>query len=105
PFANPEYQLATVLAVRVPEGVDDVRVRSGLLNEFGIEIAGGLGQMAGKMWRIGIMGHSATENNMLTFLAAVETLLAREGYGSASGAGIAAANAVYSSARGATVGA
>jgi alanine-glyoxylate transaminase/serine-glyoxylate transaminase/serine-pyruvate transaminase len=95
---DPQYQLPTVLAVRVPPDVDDARVRAGLLNEFGIEIAGGLGPFAGKMWRIGIMGHSASKDNLILFLAALETLLAREGVASASGVAVAAANAVYASA-------
>ena len=96
-FAEPAHRLTTVLAVRVPERVDDARVRSGLLNQFGIEIAGGLGEYAGKMWRIGVMGHSASRDNVLQFLSALESLLAREGYGSASGAAVAAANKVYTS--------
>lgn len=98
-FADPAYQLSTVVAARVPEGVNDGRVRSGLLNEFGIEIAGGLGEYVGKMWRVGVMGNSATQDNMLAFLAALETLLAREGGAPASGTGVAAANAVYAAAR------
>jgi alanine-glyoxylate transaminase / serine-glyoxylate transaminase / serine-pyruvate transaminase len=97
-FADPAYQLSTVLAVRVPDGVNDARVRSGLLNEFGIEIAGGLGEFAGKMWRIGVMGNSATRENLLLFLSALETLLAREGGAPASGAGVAAAEAVLAAA-------
>jgi len=97
-FADPAYQLPTVLAVRVPEGVNDARVRSSLLNEFGVEIAGGLGEYAGKMWRIGIMGNSATNENLLLFLDALETLLAREGGAPASGAAVAAANRVYATA-------
>ena len=72
--------------------------RSGLLNEFGIEIAGGLGEFAGKMWRIGVMGNSATPGNMLGFLSALETLLAREGGAPPAGTGVAAANAVYEAA-------
>jgi alanine-glyoxylate transaminase/serine-glyoxylate transaminase/serine-pyruvate transaminase len=94
-FAEPAHRLTTVLAVRVPEAVDDARVRAGLLNEFGVEIAGGLGEYAGKIWRIGVMGHSASRDNLLHFLSALETLLAREGYGTASGAAVAAANKVY----------
>jgi alanine-glyoxylate transaminase/serine-glyoxylate transaminase/serine-pyruvate transaminase len=97
-FADPAYRLPTVLAVRVPEGVNDARVRSGLLNEFGVEIAGGLGEYAGKMWRIGIMGNSATHDNLLLFLDALETLLAREGGAPASGAAVAAASRVYATA-------
>jgi len=99
-FADPGYQLSTVLAVRVPEGVNDARVRSGLLNEFGIEIAGGLGEFVGKMWRIGVMGSSATRDNLLLFLSALETLLAREGGAPASGAGVAAAESVLAASDG-----
>jgi alanine-glyoxylate transaminase / serine-glyoxylate transaminase / serine-pyruvate transaminase len=95
-FGNPDYRLTTVLAVRPPEGINEARVRSELLNEYGVEIAGGLGLEAGKMWRIGIMGYSATQDNMLVLLAGLEALLARQGYGSASGASVAAASAVYS---------
>jgi alanine-glyoxylate transaminase/serine-glyoxylate transaminase/serine-pyruvate transaminase len=98
PFADPAHQLPTVLAVRIPEGVNDVRVRSSLLNEFGIEIAGGLGEFAGRMWRIGVMGYSATRDNMLLLLTALEELLAREGGAPAAGVGVGAANAVYAEA-------
>jgi alanine-glyoxylate transaminase/serine-glyoxylate transaminase/serine-pyruvate transaminase len=94
-FGNPDYRLPTVLAVRPPEGVNEARVRSELLNEYGVEIAGGLGPEAGKMWRIGVMGHSASKENMLTFLDGLETILARQGYGHASGVAVAAANNVY----------
>ncbi len=99
-FADPAYQLTTVVAVHVPDGVNDARVRSGLLNEFGIEISGGLGEYVGKMWRIGVMGNSATRDNMLLLLNALETLLAREGGAPTSGAAVAAANAVYAAADG-----
>ena len=96
-FADPEYRLTTVVSVRVPDGVVDGRLRSELLNEYGIEISGGLGEYAGKMWRVGVMGHSATRNNVTLLLAALESLLARQGYGSLDRAGIAAADAIYSS--------
>jgi len=95
-YGNPAYRLPTVTAVRPPEGINEARVRSELLNEYGVEIAGGLGPEAGKMWRIGVMGYSATQDNMLVLLAGIESLLARQGYGSASGAAVAAACAVYS---------
>jgi alanine-glyoxylate transaminase/serine-glyoxylate transaminase/serine-pyruvate transaminase len=94
-FADAASQLVTVLAVRVPEGVDDAHIRSRLLAEYGIEIAGGLGPFAGKMWRIGVMGHSAIRENLLLFLGAIEKLLAEEGYGSANGAAVAAATTVF----------
>jgi alanine-glyoxylate transaminase/serine-glyoxylate transaminase/serine-pyruvate transaminase len=80
--------------VRVPAGVDGVRVRAGLLDRFNIEIAGGLGAFKGKLWRIGLMGSSSTEANVLLLLAALEMLLAEEGKGRAHGAGVAAAQAM-----------
>jgi alanine-glyoxylate transaminase/serine-glyoxylate transaminase/serine-pyruvate transaminase len=82
-------------AVRIPEGVDDTRTRKGLLERFGIEIGGGLGDFKGKVWRIGLMGHASRAKNVLVFLAALESLLAEQGHSFNPGASIAAANAVY----------
>ncbi len=96
----PQDRLPTVLSILVPDNVDDARVRGALLNEFGIEIGGGLGPYTGKMWRIGVMGHSASRENVLLFLSAMETLLTREHYGLAPGTALAAAKAVYSEANG-----
>lgn len=89
--ADKAYRATVVTAVRVPAGVDDVRVKQRLLNDFGIEIAGGLGPLKGQIWRIGLMGHSSTEENVLRLLAALEKLLTAEGYKVESGAGVAAA--------------
>ena len=69
------YHLPMLNAVGIPEGVDDVTVRKGLLEEYGIEIGGGLGDFKGKAWRIGLMGHSATEENVDTVLGALKKLL------------------------------
>lgn len=93
-FAQRAHQLASLVAVRVPAGVDDARVRKALLNEYNIEIGGGLGAMAGKMWRIGLMGYSASKGNVLLLLAVLETLLKREGFNVPQGAGPAAAAAI-----------
>ncbi len=82
-------------AVRIPEGVDDAAVRSQLLNEFGIEIGGGLGPMKGKTWRIGLMGETAKKSNVLLFLAALEQCLNRQNVRPPAGAGVAAANEFY----------
>ena len=60
---------------RIPDGVDDVAVRQRLLNDYGIEIGGGLGAFKGKAWRIGLMGETSTERNVLLFLAALEACL------------------------------
>jgi alanine-glyoxylate transaminase/serine-glyoxylate transaminase/serine-pyruvate transaminase len=94
-LAEPAHRLSTVVAIRVPDGVDDARIRKELLAEYGIEIAGGLGPFAGKIWRVGVMGHSASRNNIVLFLAALESLLARQGYGAAHGDAVAAASRVY----------
>jgi alanine-glyoxylate transaminase/serine-glyoxylate transaminase/serine-pyruvate transaminase len=90
-----ESCLPMLNSVLIPEGADDVAVRSQLLNEFGIEIGGGLGPMKGKVWRVGLMGETAKKSNVLLFLAALEQCLNRQGIRPAPGAGVAAANEVY----------
>lgn len=95
-FAVPEsHRLPVLNAITIPEGVDDKAVRAGLLNEFGIEIGAGLGPMAGKTWRVGLMGESSSPVNVLVFLAALEACLAKQGARELNGAGVAAANAFY----------
>ena len=59
----------------VPEGVDEAAVRKRLLDEYDIEIGGGLGAFAGKAWRIGLMGHGATRRNVQTLLAVLKDCL------------------------------
>ncbi|MFT5494931.1 MAG: alanine-glyoxylate transaminase/serine-glyoxylate transaminase/serine-pyruvate transaminase [Kiritimatiellia bacterium] len=71
----PTHSLHNLNCVSIPEGVDDATVRSQLLNAYGIEIGGGLGPMAGKAWRIGLMGHSCSLRNVDLLLAALKTLL------------------------------
>jgi alanine-glyoxylate transaminase/serine-glyoxylate transaminase/serine-pyruvate transaminase len=88
-------ELPTLNAVRIPEGIDDARVRGELLARFGIEIGGGLGAFKGKVWRIGVMGYGARPANIMLFLSALEQLLAEQRYAFSPGASIAAANAVY----------
>ncbi len=92
---NPDDRLATVTAVIVPEGVDDVKTRRALLNEFGIEIAGGFGALKGKMWRVGLMGFASQRTNVLLFLAAIEKVLLDQGYRTSPGAGVGAAVRSY----------
>ena len=89
--AQPGYRLSTLTTVRIPEGIDDARIRQRLLSDYNIEISGGLGALKGKVWRIGLMGYSSTEQNILLFLSALERLLAEEGYKTETGAGITAA--------------
>lgn len=90
-----DVSLPMLNSVLIPDGVDDAAVRSQLLNEFGIEIGGGLGPMKGKTWRIGLMGEAAKKSNVLVFLAALEQCLNKQGVKPAPGAGVAAANGVY----------
>ncbi|MCL5257047.1 MAG: alanine--glyoxylate aminotransferase family protein [Chloroflexi bacterium] len=84
-FADPAHRLSSVTSVWIPDGVDDMKIRRGLLNKFNIEITGGLGDFKGKMWRIGLMGYSCKASNVLLFLAALETLLRAEGVSVPSG--------------------
>jgi len=90
-FAQDGVRLPTLTAVKVPNGVNDGKVRSTLLNKYNIEIGGGLGPVAGKIWRIGLMGENATLSNVLTLLSALEEILPKEGYEVARGEGVAAA--------------
>lgn len=69
------HRLPTLTTVRVPEGVDEARVRKSLLEDFNIEIAGGLGELKGKVWRIGLMGYSSTPENVDLLLGALEKIL------------------------------
>ena len=65
-------QLTTAL---LPEDLDDAQARTRLLADYGIEVGGGLGAFAGRAWRIGLMGHAATERSVVTLLGAVRELL------------------------------
>lgn len=69
------YRLSMLNAVKVPEGVDDAAVRTMLLNDYNIEIGAGLGQFAGNVWRIGIMGESSTSNHVNTLLSALKEII------------------------------
>jgi alanine-glyoxylate transaminase/serine-glyoxylate transaminase/serine-pyruvate transaminase len=89
------HQLPMLNAVKIPAGVDDSTVRRGLLEKFGIEIGGGLGDFKGKVWRIGLMGYGARANNVLLVLAALEQLMVEQGCKLDRGASVAAANEFY----------
>jgi alanine-glyoxylate transaminase/serine-glyoxylate transaminase/serine-pyruvate transaminase len=91
------YRLPMLNAAKIPAGVDDKAVRAQLLNEFGIEIGGGLGPMAGKTWRIGLMGETSSRRNVLLFVAALEACLKTQAAKVDGGAGVVAANAAYAS--------
>ncbi len=77
-FAADGHRLPQLTTVRIPDRVtDEADVRRSLLEEYGIEIGGGLGPVAGKVWRIGCMGHTARPRNVTTLLGALATVLAR----------------------------
>jgi alanine-glyoxylate transaminase/serine-glyoxylate transaminase/serine-pyruvate transaminase len=86
-------RLWTLNTVRVPAGVDEAAVRRTLLNSFNIEVGAGLGPLAGKIWRVGLMGASSTHQTLLQFLAALEEALVLSGHRVPGGAGVAAASA------------
>lgn len=90
-----DHQLPMLNAVKIPEGIDDAAIRKQLLERFGIEIGGGLGPMKGKTWRIGLMGESSSNTNVLQFLAALEQCLLLAGYELTPGTSVAAANDFY----------
>jgi alanine-glyoxylate transaminase/serine-glyoxylate transaminase/serine-pyruvate transaminase len=101
---NPEDRLPTVTAVWIPAGIDGAKVRGRLLNEFNIEIAGGLGDIKTTSLRIGLMGYSSQRGNVLLFLDALERVLLDEGMKLPVGAGIAAAAGSFAHSEPVTVG-
>ena len=90
-LAEGEDRLNPLTAVLIPGGIEDQAVRRRLLSDYQIEIGGGLGELAGKAWRIGLMGESAKETNVFALLSALEMILPDCGYEVASGASLAAA--------------
>ncbi|MCK6555171.1 alanine--glyoxylate aminotransferase family protein [Candidatus Binatia bacterium] len=93
--AQEHRQLWTLNSVRIPDGVDDARVRGTLLADFGIEIGGGLGPLKGRTWRIGLMGESSTAASVLLLLSALERVLPSSGYTLEAGTAVAAAQRVF----------
>jgi alanine-glyoxylate transaminase/serine-glyoxylate transaminase/serine-pyruvate transaminase len=87
-------RLWTLNAVRVPSGIDEAAVRKQLLEQFNIEIGAGLGPLAGKIWRVGLMGSSSSASLVLLFLGALEQVLRDCGFAMAAGAGVAAATSL-----------
>ena len=90
-----KHRLTPLTTVRVPEGIDEMAVRQGLLLEHNIEIGRGFGALEGQVWRIGLMGYGSSEENVFALLYALETQLARQKFGLDPGAGVAAAARTY----------
>jgi len=95
---KPEERLPTVTAVMIPGGVDDVKLRNQLLDEFNLEIAGGIGALKGKIWRVGLMGFCSQKQFVLLFLSAIEKVLGDHDFRVPAGAGVAAAVKSYAQA-------
>src|SRR5258708_39076320 len=96
---NAADRLATVTGIMIHDGMDEAKVRNKLLDEFNIEIAGGLGPLKAKIWRVGLMGHCSQKAYVLLFLAALEKVLLDQGVRVGSGAGVGAAVQSYMQAR------
>lgn len=91
------HRLPQLNCVRFPAGVDDAGARKQLLQDFQLEIGAGLGPLAGKVWRIGLMGYASNQKNVLLCLGALEAVLAQQGVPVDAGEAVAAAQAVYAS--------
>jgi alanine-glyoxylate transaminase/serine-glyoxylate transaminase/serine-pyruvate transaminase len=89
------YRLPQLNSVTIPEGVDEAAVRSELLHRYGLEIGAGLGALAGKIWRIGLMGFASNEKNVLNCLGALDAVLSDMRAPIHSGVAVSAAKAVF----------
>jgi alanine-glyoxylate transaminase/serine-glyoxylate transaminase/serine-pyruvate transaminase len=93
--AQEGHQLPQLNAVRIPQGVEDLPIRKRMLTEFGIEIGGGLGDLKGKAWRIGLMGYNSKPAAVFQVLASLEQCLRGAGAKITPGSGVAAAELSY----------
>ena len=91
-----EYRLPQLNAVSFPNSVDDVAVRTALLNDYNLEIGSGLGVLAGSVWRIGLMGYASNKKNVLLCISALGNVLATQGMQADVSMAVVAAEAVYS---------
>ena len=90
-----ENRLPQISAVKVPEGINELEVRKQLLAGWDLEVGAGLGPLAGKIWRFGLMGYTAQQSNVLTCVDALEQVLSGMGHKLTRGAGVAAAHRRY----------
>ena len=79
-LVDPAYRLPTLNTVVIPDGVDDIKLRSYLLEKFKLDIGGGFGSLKGKVWRVGLMGYSSSADNVLFFIPAISRALALQGF-------------------------
>ena len=97
-FGDVAHKMPVVTAIEIPQGVNGTKIRSELLEYFGIEIATSFGPLDGKIWRIGNMGYSSQKRNILFTLGALEAVLRQNGVKVPAGDGVAAALEVYKNA-------
>lgn len=83
-----QYRLPQLTSVIVPEGINEAEIRTELLQDYSLEIGAGLGELNGKIWRIGLMGHSCQPNNVITVLTLLEQLLLDRGASIQKGAAV-----------------
>ena len=95
PAAEDGYRAPMLTTLRIPEGINDATIRKQLITDYGIEIGAGLGIFGGKAWRIGLMGESANERNVMLVLNALEKLLIASGHNVEPGTAAHAAAQVY----------
>ncbi len=91
-------RLPQLNSVSIPDGIDDAAVRGRLLNEYGLEIGAGLGPMAGRIWRIGLMGYASNQKNVLLCLGALDAVLSDMGAPVKGGVAVEAAMHAYAQA-------
>jgi alanine-glyoxylate transaminase/serine-glyoxylate transaminase/serine-pyruvate transaminase len=94
-FVDPPHRLWSLNTIAIPEGIDDLKVRKTLLEEYSMEIGGGLGPLKGKIWRVGLMGYNSDERNVLFFLTVLEQALRAQGFEVPRGVGASAAREFY----------
>jgi alanine-glyoxylate transaminase/serine-glyoxylate transaminase/serine-pyruvate transaminase len=93
-FVVPAGQrLPQLNTIYIPEGIDDAKTRQYLLANYDLEIGAGLGVLAGKVWRIGLMGYSARMENITLLLTALAAAMSEQGYSCDAASAIAAAQA------------
>ena len=94
-IVNEADRLPQLNAVSIPEDIDEAAVRAQLLSQYNLEIGAGLGALAGKVWRVGLMGHACNQTNVLKCLGALDDILTNMGAPINSGKALAAAHAAY----------
>jgi alanine-glyoxylate transaminase/serine-glyoxylate transaminase/serine-pyruvate transaminase len=90
-YVEKEYRCPVITSIKVPNQINEYKIRRTLREKFNITISGGLGKLKGKLWRIGLMGDNSNEKNIIIVLEALEHALKKEGYPIQNGSGVAAA--------------